>query len=170
MFRCFRHYISGSRHIWLKGDYVDPSMQCEPSGDNIQKDQQSDEENNQISVMKSTDSKLNGCPLDEVVSNTEETGPKADRTEDEVQKLDHIASHDIKNQTKQDCVELSEYSKLVQEKYKTPKRSRKLKPPVCGRKLKKERKSRKRKYNLFSKEEPIQKKACGNLTYDSAVL
>ena len=24
--RHFRHYITGNRHIWLKGDYVDPSM------------------------------------------------------------------------------------------------------------------------------------------------
>uniref|UniRef100_A0A0L8HQ18 Uncharacterized protein n=1 Tax=Octopus bimaculoides TaxID=37653 RepID=A0A0L8HQ18_OCTBM len=169
--RCFRHYITGSRHIWLKGDYVDPSMQCEPSGNHNQKDRESDEENDQISVMKPTDSKLNGCPLDEVVSNTEETRSKTDQTEDEVQKLDHTPSHDINNQTKQSYTagdELSEYSELVQETYKTPKRSRKLRP-LCGSKLKRERKSRKRKHNLFSSKEPIRKKACGKLTYDSVI-
>ncbi|XP_029647267.1 uncharacterized protein LOC115221258 [Octopus sinensis] len=170
VFRCFRHYISGSRHIWLKGDYVDPSMQCEPSGNYSRKDRESDEENNQISVMKPTDSKLNGCPLDEVVSNTEEAKSKADQTEDdEAQRLDHIASQDIDNQTKQNYTEgdeLAEYSESVQEKYKTPKRSRKLRP-LCASKLKRDRKSRKRKRNLFSNEEPSRKKACGKLTYDT---
>ncbi|CAI9737824.1 repeat and SAM domain-containing 1A [Octopus vulgaris] len=172
VFRCFRHYISGSRHIWLKGDYVDPSMQCEPSGNYSQKDRESDEENNQISVMKPTDSKPNGCPLDEVVSNTEEAKSKADQTEDdEAQRLDHIASQDIDNQTKQNYTEgdeLAEYSESVQEKYKTPKRSRKLRP-LCGSKLKRDRKSRKRKRNLFTNEEPSRKKACGKLTYDTVV-
>lgn len=27
VFRHFRHYINGSRHVWLKGDYMDPSME-----------------------------------------------------------------------------------------------------------------------------------------------
>ncbi|XP_041375863.1 uncharacterized protein LOC121388550 [Gigantopelta aegis] len=31
VFRHFRHYITGSKHVWLKGDYYDPSMTPQPT-------------------------------------------------------------------------------------------------------------------------------------------